>query len=336
MNIRLGQLRVALSVLLLLALAPLAQPARGEVLRIPQLNETTSSNQAQLLVAGPWGSAPGQFGKVDEASRPGPMDFAVNEDSLFVLDPVNSRVQVFSLEGTFLREIPIGTRTADFLGIDDTGAVVVLDPFVRREYKVYSPAGELRTHAAMPSAITLASAVFLEGERVWIEERHHQVHEVLAGSQVPRAPAQVVGTLEGRPQGADRSVVHVRREGADQIVIRRGPPGQAEDRRTLRFPQPVASIAALETDAAGRVYVAANCPCEPEKDPWTTDLVVIVLTPAGELVGTLRLPNRYVTDHYRKLCVSRDGHIIQMQTTEEEVRFVRWTVAIHTGKGGSR
>lgn len=54
------------------------------------------------------------------------------------------------------------------------------------------------------------------------------------------------------------------------------------------------------------------------------------------IAGTIRMPNAYVTDHYRKLLVSHEGEIIQMQTAEDGVRFVRWTLPTRAAGGTSR
>ena len=130
---------------------------------------------SQVIVRGDWGSSGGQFGKVDEAARPGPTDFAVMGDALYVLDPVNARVQIFGLGGEFRSVIAIGTKTADFLCVDDAGRVTVLDAFVKREFKTFTPRGRLLTQAQLPNEIGLCSAIWSDGARIWIEERHNRV-----------------------------------------------------------------------------------------------------------------------------------------------------------------
>jgi hypothetical protein len=71
-------------------------------------------------------------------------------------------------------------------------------------------------------------------------------------------------------------------------------------------------------------------------DRWNTDIVVVAITSAGEIAGAIRLPNAYVTDHYRKLLVTPAGDVLQMQTFEDEVRFIRWTLREGGSEGGSR
>ncbi len=322
--------RTCLFALVLSMTLPSAARALGDVLQVSPTDACAAPGQMTVLLQGSWGSGPGEFGKVDEASRPGPMDFAVREDSLYVLDPVNARVQLFDLDGDFLREIPIGTRTADFVCVDSAGNVTVLDAFVKREIKTFSPHGELLSQARLPASIGLCSAIFTEGGRMWVEERHNRVYELGVAGDQPGAPAALVGTLPGRRLKGSPGTVHARKAGTRDVVVRGATPTR------LRFARPIASIVALESDDAGRVYVAAACRSAPDGDPWKTDIVLAALDPDGRIAGAIRMPNAYVTDHYRKLLVSRAGEIIQMQTADDGVRFVRWTLTTRAAGGTSR
>ncbi len=320
----------------LAALVPAVHHASGQVLEIPHVNKVQDEfqRQPQVFLRGGWGSAPGQFGKVDEASRPGPMDFAVTADALYVLDPVNARVQVFDLQGDFRLQVPVGTRTADFISVDRSGSIIVLDAFVRREFKTFSPAGEVRVHAKLPASIGLPSAVFADGQRLWIEERHNRVFEITADDPKAGARSRVVEALPGRPAGDGGRTLHAARKGLRDAVIRfgagekHGNPHQGDDALTVRFPERVGSIVALETDARGGVYIAAVCLPERGGDNSNGYILLAGITSDRTIAGAVSMPNAYVTDHYRKLCVSDSGDVIQMQTAEQEVRFVRWALRL--------
>ena len=320
-RIRMCLLAAALSIV-----PPFADRAPGEVLRVPLAVERAGMVLAEVIVRGAWGSDAGQFGKVDDASRPGPMDFAVTNDTLYVLDPVNARVQVFDLDGNFRQEVPIGTRTADFMCVDDEGNIVVLDAFVRREFKTFSVSGQLLAHARLPASIGLASAIFADAGSVWIEERHNRVYEVSVARDKSGAPATVVGTRMGRPLGRGGSAVRAEKDGTHNVVIQADAAGIAGERITLQFPRRVSSIVALESDDSGQVYLAAACPRGSGGDQWKSEIVLAVIAPDGGIAGSLCMPDAYVTDHYRKLFVTRSGGVIQMQTTEDGVCFVRWAL----------
>jgi hypothetical protein len=185
-------------------------------------------------------------------------------------------------------------------------------------------------HARVPASIRLPSAVFAEGERIWIEERHNRVYELRVDRDDPGASARIAGALPGRRLGRDDSVVRARKTGMNEVVMRLGDPEQSGKDLTLQFPRPVSSIVGLDADDSGRLYLAVACLRAPATDQWSTDILLVVITPDGRVASTLRMPNAYVTDHYRKLCISRIGTVVQMQTTEDEVRFVRWTLPART------
>jgi hypothetical protein len=193
-----------------------APPALGQTCHVPPAAQAP----AEVILEAAWGPGPGQFGKVDEASRPGPMDFAVANDTLYVLDPVNGRVQVLELDGTSRQQIPLGTRTADFLCVDDSGNVTVLDAFVRREFQTFSASGHLLRSARLPASIGLPSAIFVDGERVWIEERHDRVYELQLAPDNGASPSDIIGTLPGRPLARHRGTVHARKRGTHDVVLR--------------------------------------------------------------------------------------------------------------------
>jgi len=310
----------------ILALAGVGPWACAQTVHVHATAETLDEGAATTIVRVPWGTACGQLGKVDEASRPGPMDFAVVGDTLYVLDSVNARVQLFGLDGGFRREIPIGTKTADFLTVSSAGDVTVLDAFVRRELRTFSADGELVAHAALPLTMGLCSGIFACDGRLWLEERHARAHCVSWPPGKGRAAARITGSLPGRPLGPDELPVRAQKKAGRDVILRFGALQRAGRQITLRFARPLASILALESDDMGRTYVAAACPKQPDGDEWKTDIVLAVIEPDTQQVAAIRMPNAYITDHYRKLLVTRAGDVIQMQTAEDGVRFVRWTL----------
>lgn len=314
----------------------LEQRAAGQVVRVSPEPTRVASSEADVIVSGSWGSGPGQFGKVDEASRPGPMDFAVTDRGLYVLDPVNARVQLFDWNGSFIQAIAIGTKTADFLAVDERGQVIVLDAFVKRDLRIFSPAGEPVAETSLPGSIGLPSAVLTESGRIYIEERHNRVYELSVAGDRSGASAQVVGVGAGRPRLGRDAAIHVTKEGTHAVALRTARDAASARPVTLQFPRPITAIVGVESDESGRIYVAATSPRDPNRNAWKMDIFLAVTAPDGRLVGSLCLPDAYITDHYRKLGVSRAGDIIQMQTTADGVRFVRWTLPTPAEGGAAR
>lgn len=323
--------------LLLLSLPVAAVCAAGDdapLIRLPQ--SQASAAESRTWVEGDWGAAPGAFGMDDEASRPGPMDFAVHNGALYVLDPVNARVQVFNAQGRLERVIPIGTRTADFLAVDDDGSVVVLDAFVKRELRVVTPSGDLLTAARLPASLSLPSAIFVEHGRLLVEERHSRVFPLQLDRGAQDQIARPGTVLTGRPRGSAGGMFSARKLASGEVAIEQAEGNAAPSRLRVSFPREVHAIVALESDASGNTYLAAACsPDQPAAQP-RRDLVVAKLAPSGQVLGTLVVPDQYVTDHYRKLLVTPAGDVLQMQTAESGVRFVWWSMSPSAAEGGAR
>jgi hypothetical protein len=302
-----------------------AEPRR--VLNVPQPSDSTSSTgQGKVLLRARWGTAPGEFGTTREGSRPGPMDFAVVGESLYVLDTVNARIQVFGLDGTLKTIIPIATKTADFLCVGPDGNVAVLDAFCKRQLKEFSPAGELRRSMKVPETLGLPSAVFMDGQRVWLEERHDRVFEVSAAESRKDAPARVVNVLPGRPVLSRRGTLHAAKSGERDVVIRVSAANKAEEELAVRFPSRLVSVVTLEADGSDHVCIAGVCESREGTGKAGAKIVATSVTPSGTVAGAVAMPDAYVTDHYRKLWLLKSGELVQMQTSHEEVQFVLWTL----------
>ena len=162
-----------------------------------------------------------------------------------------------------------------------------------------------------------------EGGRVWIEERHNRVFELDVARARTREAAAIIESLPGRP-ARPGGFVHARKLADGAVILRVNTAVAGEQRCSLRFPDTVASVVALETDGDGRTYVAVRRENSAPPGGARSDLVVTRLRSCGPPAESLVLPDAYVTDHYRKVFVTVSGEVIQLQTTEAGVRFVRW------------
>lgn len=69
----------------------------------------------QVIIEGKWGTGPGEFGRINQASAEkhgimsyGPISLDVNSrGEIYILDFVNNRIQKFSSSGKFMRGIPV-------------------------------------------------------------------------------------------------------------------------------------------------------------------------------------------------------------------------------------
>jgi len=142
-------------------------------------------------VVGEWGGegdGPGQFD--------GPIGIAIAGDEVFVSDSGNSRIEVFDLEGSFLREIPVSKArpmhidvangrlyVPDYLG----DRIVIMD----LEGRVL---GELGGSGAGPGLFDAPSAAAADADgRVWVADFYNQRVQLLDKGGTPVRQLGVTG-----------------------------------------------------------------------------------------------------------------------------------------------
>ncbi|MDA8422829.1 MAG: hypothetical protein M0Z89_05810 [Nitrospiraceae bacterium] len=63
----------------------------------------------QILIAGKWGSKDGEFGResLGKTEDGYSLDFYLYKGAIYIFDTMNNRIQVFDLNGNFIRKIPL-------------------------------------------------------------------------------------------------------------------------------------------------------------------------------------------------------------------------------------
>jgi len=80
-----------------------------------------------IAVEIPYGSGKGEVGVVDagEGAMSGPPSFTVDEKgNIYILDPLNKRIQIFSSHGGYLSSIPLKTEACD-IAVDEFGFIYI-------------------------------------------------------------------------------------------------------------------------------------------------------------------------------------------------------------------
>lgn len=102
----------------------------NDPVRLAPLPFDVGTRAHETVVRMPWGTAPGEAGLIpgNEGSTIGPQAADVAEDgSVYVLDQVNDRVQVFDSSGLPLNVIPMDLGPLGDIALSDDGGVNVLD-----------------------------------------------------------------------------------------------------------------------------------------------------------------------------------------------------------------
>ena len=279
-----------------------------------------------VVLRAPWGGGPGELGRraANESSPEGPMSFAVAKNGrAYVLDQVNSRVSVFD-GGSAVRTLPLPADTFQDIAVREDGGVALLDRYGAESVAFLSTEGRL-THEVplagdgVPSGGDV-TALFQHEDGTWVEVQH--------GSLVRIADAQgnaldERNVIPGRLM-ADGSAIRMSKSGASAAWLAVTPPGERARALTrVEFELPVLQLLGLETDATGRIVIAADLAEESPEPPFAlldARETIVVLSRDGAELERFELPAATGGEEsLRRVRLGPDGAIHHMSFSESGV-----------------
>ena len=284
------------------------------------------------LVRGAWGSQLGEFGHTteSEANPEGPMSFALAPDgTVAVLDQRNRRVQRF-VAGRAVNTVALDNEAAQDLAITPSGNLVALDRLGTSTLTVYGPDG----HPAAPIALRggpiaeggAVTGVFADAQGIYVEREHREVVRVADanGREDPDRP-----TLWGRPSrdGAQllRASIEDPARGVLRVSVAARSNGAMDWSSTVSADAPVLYLAMLDSDARGRVYVAAATGHASPDGVRDAATFVARLDGAGAVEATMNLPALEGGDEvFRPMRVDDEGAVYVMAPAREGLTIHRY------------
>jgi hypothetical protein len=313
------------------------------------LSHDLSVDDAQIVVRGAWGSAPGAFGQRPEGSRPGPMSLVIGDDNtIHVLDQVNRRVQRFDPSGRVTGQTSITAETTETIALAPGSAdlwTLVYEPGATPGHRVERYAdGQRAQQVKLGSAVQLVTGLYVTGTgaapSVWVEERHdRQIQLVAAGRAL--APAEQTRHVLGRPyRGQHTERLTAARLDASRAALIHVLPGQGTHRLLdVVTPLPLMAIHALASDRAGRIYLGLLLGREVQPGHAPPEVHRLLLVHQGQGIAplTIQLARERTHDVFQPLAIGPDGSVYQLHTSEEGVTVRRWALpADARSKGGAR
>jgi hypothetical protein len=90
----------------------------------------------------------------------------------------------------------------------------------------------------------------------------------------------------------------------------------------------VLALSALESDASGRVYLAASLVREEGEGNVIPAEQMVVFSPAGQEIGRVDLaPKALPEEQFRSIQVGADGAIVQLDCAEDGATLLRWRLS---------
>ncbi|MDR7427002.1 MAG: hypothetical protein QN175_11435 [Armatimonadota bacterium] len=268
------------------------------------------------VVRARFGAGPDALGVITprEGNPEGPMSFDLGRNGeIFVLDQVNSRVQVFRA-GERRRTIRIPGQTFVDVAIASANRIVLLDNLVKKAVYVLTSEGRVLNIVPLEGrSISYAPAVEGVYSRedgkwagVWVEveERSVRIAAPHGAPMVNRISVPGRFNLDGRRLmragkiGDTTAVVYLSKE--DSLA--------QWSEYTVSFPMFIAHLLGLWDDRKGRIYLGAFL-----EEGSAASNVVVILGPQGRELGRVRLfVQRMPHEVYRSVRVSPEGKIFQM------------------------
>lgn len=285
-----------------------------------------------VVLRGRWGSGDGEFGHTTEAEAnpEGPMALSVGPGGeLAVLDQRNRRILRVGASGR--ATVAIEGDTVQDLAHGPEGRLVALDRLGAAAVTVYDRAGALA--ATIPlrggpiaegGAVT---GVFADDRGIYVEREHREVVRVAdaSGREDPARPI-----LWGRPSRDGeqllRAAMEDRARGAVRVTVAARENGAVDWSTVVPMGGAIVHLAMLDSDASGRVYVAAVVGTFTPDGVRDPALAVARLDRAGVVDGTLRLPAWSVGDElFRPMCVDDAGAVYVMVPGRDGLTVERHT-----------
>lgn len=301
--------KVVLLIACLILLYSLTFASKQDYKGIDGVNEIKP--KPSTIISASWGKKSGQFGKTDEANRPGPMSFSVFKNKIFFLDQENKRVQVFNTSGKYLDSFLLRKKT--YIDIKTEGFYIfLLDAYADISIDIYSLDGNFIKSLPISKTDEPVTGFQVVNGSV-LAEYGHKYSKVVAGIKGRNYMRASKGRMFSGRQGAKNKRVKAQFNNGVQLT---------EGNDNLKFKSPdLQAILDLLIDNQDTYVLFALA--KKEKDFLKDNRLSLVKISNGETKWQMILPERYVTDHFRWVDVS-GGKIFQMQTTERGVELIQW------------
>lgn len=286
------------------------------------------------VIEGKKGRGPGEFGITLDGEPRGPQSFTVDgQGNIYILDQINSRVQVFGENGLYLREIAVPS-SADTISVDGAGNVFVLDQTLGT-ISVYGPSGDKQSTIELPRDIQNVTAMFVDAGKVAVEVGHGVLYN-LDLSTVPSSFKPMVGRPSPIGNLAARAVVAGSSKEPDEGNMVSPRSAQIEVRTegsvntlTVNTDRPYRWISTVAGDRNQDLFLGffsfiESGPPEFRNDSPQYD--VIRISPSGGLLDQVVLPESQYLYILHPVVVAESGDIYQFQSTADSVRVVKWAL----------
>lgn len=240
------------------------------------------------------------------------------EGGAIILDQVNGRAVRLDRGGRWLGTMPLRVRAAQDVAVARDGTLAFLDRLADRRVDILPSDGSPRCALPLegPGLVEGAEAtgLFVDGDSLAVEREHGPL--VTLGDLRGHVDAHR-RELPGRPT-RDRSAFVTARKvarGAVELIAVERATGVRRYAKRYTFPGEVRTLALLDSDAAGRVYLGAQG-VDASRPPRPFLRVLCLDGRTGRVTGRIALaPNDDADETFRELAAA-EGGVLYLRRTE--------------------
>ncbi len=280
----------------------------------------------KTVLRAPWGTAPGEFGLLQEAEGVAPEALAVDGNkNMWILDLVNSRIQKFGSEGRFLRALPISLRAMD-VAVDKNNQIILLAPY-DGQVEVLNEQGAVLRRFSVPPGLDLVEGLRLEKEGVAITTSEQTSAVLLTTEelsriiQIPSLAKRVLSAQQGlsSPYSERRFVTRWQSENAGVIDILDAS-GKKIKSISVHPKVELGSIQFLNEDKKKNFYILEELLPAPKQSVFR----VLRFSPDGTQVASVDIENVNIVDVHKPVTVDGDGSIYFLSVQPEKFEVMKW------------
>jgi len=270
------------------------------------------------IIQANWGQGYGEFGLSLEAEGNCPQSLSVDDRGNFaILDAVNSRVQLYSSLGNWLKNISISTRAFDVKYVENK--IYVLAPY---DYLIeeFDHIGKFIKRVEINRKIDLIDGLRLDENQVCVQTYEQKQYRV--GGNVSRdmqIQSEQAGFTAGVPELRFQTRWLDQRRGA--LLIENSQTNKLET-ITINTTDRLGSIIFLDTDKDEYIYLRLELFGDDGKPGYE----IQKLNYNGDLVSQFQIQNNNIVMPYRPVTVDNDGNVYSMEIRTEGFSVVKWRV----------
>ena len=302
--------------------------------KTPKIGELIGKQNREIVFQTPWGTGKTELNHMipQEASPEGPMSFAVDDlGSIFVLDQVNNRIQVFDNRGKHLKTIPLPSPTVSDLDLGPTGTIFLLDQWRAKAVLLIDDKGNVLKKVGLVGKgiyeVGEVFGVYSRKDGLWVAYRNYIVRVCDASGEEDKERPMLSGLLcrDGK------HLLKARKIGDITATVIRSLVGQSSiDAYTLYFDIPILFINLLDMDSYGNIYLGVELLEESNEEgpPFgiedSHEIVVILDSHVNEKHRIYMPVSTQAEEVKRSFRVTPDGTIYQLVVEEQGATIWRY------------